>query len=499
MGGQTAVASDYELSALLAKRTSFGQKGRMTAQEPLGLAQLQAQIQRDLDLLQYPPREWVKPKKAQDGRSILDVLIIGGGQGGLATAFGLMRERVSNILVVDQNAKDQAGPWTTFARMHTLRTPKHVTGPEQGIGALTVRAWYEAQHGIGSWETMGLIPKESWNNYLNWYRDTLSLPVRHQTQAGTLKWLEADKCFEVPLKSPEREETILARRIVLATGIEGSGQWQVPGFIKNNLPEHCYSHTRHEIDFAQLKGKRVGVLGAGASAFDNASVALETGAADVRLYFRRKSLPRVNPYRWAEFVGFLHHHADLSIEDRWKFIVQILKMGQLPPTDTYHRATQHQSFSLHADSAWKSVKYTGEEIEVETTQGTEKLDFVICGTGFVTDLSLRPELAHMHQEIALWKDKYTPPAELRLEDLLRHPFLNEDFSFQGKEEASPEYLRYIHNYTFGCLPSMGFGGASISGMKYSIRRLISGLTRSLYAEDKDSYFEDLCNFDLEEF
>jgi cation diffusion facilitator CzcD-associated flavoprotein CzcO len=95
-----------------------------------------------------------------------------------------MRERVRNILVVDENPLDRAGPWLTFARMLTLRTPKHVIGPDQGLPSLTPRAWYEAQHGEGSWASLGLIPKESWAEYLSFYRKTLRIPVRPESARG---------------------------------------------------------------------------------------------------------------------------------------------------------------------------------------------------------------------------------------------------------------------------------------------------------------------------
>jgi hypothetical protein len=46
---------------------------------------------------------------------------------------------------------------------------------------------------------------------------------------------------------------------------------------------------------------------------------------------------------------------------------------------------------------------------------------------------------------------------------------------------------------------MGFGGASISGMKYSLPKLVSAITRQLYREDKDAHFESLMSFDVKEF
>ena len=88
---------------------------------------------------------------------MLDVAIVGAGQGGLGTAFGLLRERISNIQVFDRNHQGLEGPWVTFARMITLRTPKHITGPDYGVASLTPRAWYEAKYGVAAWAGLDKI------------------------------------------------------------------------------------------------------------------------------------------------------------------------------------------------------------------------------------------------------------------------------------------------------------------------------------------------------
>ena len=64
------------------------------------------------------------------------------------------------------------------------------------------------------------------------------------------------------------------------------------------------------INFASLRGKNVAVVGAGASAFDNAAAALEAGAAEVHLFCRRGEIQVIQPYRWLTFAGRLT--ADIS-------------------------------------------------------------------------------------------------------------------------------------------------------------------------------------------
>ena len=82
--------------------------------------------------------------------------------------------------------------------MVTLRTPKYLTGPDGGIPNLTIRAWYEAQHGPGAWEKLELIPKEMWADYLAFFRRVCEIPVRNLTRAGAIEWRADDDCFAIP-------------------------------------------------------------------------------------------------------------------------------------------------------------------------------------------------------------------------------------------------------------------------------------------------------------
>jgi hypothetical protein len=62
------------------------------------LAALNAQVRRDLERTAHPSTPWLEPRTGPDGNPALDVLIVGGGQSGVAIAFGLMRAQVTNIL-----------------------------------------------------------------------------------------------------------------------------------------------------------------------------------------------------------------------------------------------------------------------------------------------------------------------------------------------------------------------------------------------------------------
>ena len=154
--------------------------------EPIvaGLEALSRRVHDELALFEYPTKDWVTPLRGPHGETVHNVVIIGGGQTGLGIAFGLQRERISSVVVLDANPEGEEGPWVTFARMITLRTLKFLTGPDLGLPSLTFRAWHEAQYGKRSWEALVRIHKDEWMRYLVWFRDTLHLPVRNDVRLG---------------------------------------------------------------------------------------------------------------------------------------------------------------------------------------------------------------------------------------------------------------------------------------------------------------------------
>jgi cation diffusion facilitator CzcD-associated flavoprotein CzcO len=458
----------------------------------MGVTQLSGRVRRELTYLSYPPREWTLPR-SRDGVPVLDVLIVGGGQSGLGTAFGLKLERITNVRIIDRSPRGFEGPWRRFARMREIRTPKEVTGIDFGIPGLTARAWYESKFGRQAWKRIDRIPQEVWRSYLDWYRDVLGLVVENEVELTSIE--PVGDLLLAHLRHPDRIARVHARKIVLATGFDGSGRWRAPASLVANLPAERYARSADDIDFRRLAGKRVGVLGAGASAFDNAAVALEAGAARVDLCFRRAEIPRVNPLIWMNFAGLLGHFGELSDIERWRFMRHILEELPVPPTqDTFWRCRSFENFAWHANCAWKSVREEAGVAKVETEAGTFAFDFIIFGTGVETDLSARSELAPIVHHIALWRDRFTPPPGEESDLLARHPYLGAAFEFTEREPGSAPFLSRLHNFTFGAMPSLGLTGAAIPGTKYGLRRLVNGLARDLFREDSSAYYQDLLGY-----
>lgn len=268
------------------------------------LSALSARARHELDMLAYPALPWVKPREHGSGAHVYDVLIVGGGQSGLAIAHGLIREGITNIVCIDRNPAGYEGPWETFARMGTLRTPKFLVGTELGFPSLSIQSYYVARFGRDAWDAIDRVPRTHWMDYLRWYRQVLKLPGRNDTHVLAIGRAR-DGVIPVEVETNGAPQRLHARRVVVATGYDGCGEWRIPSDIRSAVPADRVFHSNGPIDFAPMRGKRVGVLGHGASAFDNAARALAEGARCVDLCFRREKLPLINPHRWIEFVGFL--------------------------------------------------------------------------------------------------------------------------------------------------------------------------------------------------
>ncbi|MGG5887453.1 NAD(P)-binding domain-containing protein [Falsiroseomonas sp. HC035] len=461
---------------------------------PSTLAALEADARRDLDLIAHPRMEWLQPKTS-GGAAVLDVLIVGGGQCGVVAGFALMRDKVRNILVIDREPYGREGPWQTYARMHNLRSWKDQSGPDLGVPSLTYQAWHEAQFGAASWVALRYIPKELWADYLLWLRRVVGVPVRNGIAAGRIGPARTDDGLPC-LRIETSAGPMLARKVVLATGQEGAGFWWMPDFV-TALPRDLRAHSADPIDFTRLRGKVVAVLGAGASAFDNAAMALEAGAAEVHLFCRRAEPMVVQPYRWLTFAGFLRHIHEMPDEWRWRFMAHVLGLREGFPPDTYARVLRFPQFTMHVGRPWTGAR-VGEDGRaiLSTARGEVAADFLICGTGVRMDATRVPELAGCAHNIASWADRYTPPDAEADARLAAFPYLGADYAFEERVPDETPWIRDIHLFGIGTTMSFGPAGASINAMGIAVPRLAAGVTRGLFEADLPRYFESLRAYDV---
>lgn len=464
---------------------------------PTSLTELERDIARDLQLTAYPDKPWV-PAWTQS--EVLDVLVVGAGQGGLAMASQLLREGVTNVLVIDARPEGKEGIWRDFARMHTLRTPKMIGGPDLGMPSLTFQAWYEAQHGAAAFAAIKYIPKDQWQDYLGWFRRVLRLPVQNDTRfTGVGPEPGESGLLRVAVEVGGAPGVILTRKLVLAGGIETSGRWWMPENIAA-LPAAARAHAADAIDFTSLRGKRVAVIGAGASAFDNAGTALEAGASEVIMLCRRDEIQRVQPYKVLAYAGFLRHFGSLPDADRWRVMNYLLTMREALTSETWARSTRHDNFRLVTGAPVTGARMLDDgQVRLATPQGDVDADFVICGTGFDTDLGARPELAEAAPHVATWGDRYAPPPEAVNPRLARYPYLDAGMAFCEKVPGAALWVRDITCFNFGATVSFGPSGSSISAMKFAVPRAAHALAASLFRADLARHEAEIRAYDTPEF
>jgi FAD-dependent urate hydroxylase len=458
------------------------------------LTALEAQVRADLARIAHPSADWLVPKCGPDGKPALDVLIVGAGQSGVATAFGLMRSQVTNVAVVDKSEEGQEGPWLTYARMPTLRSPKFYTGPDLDIPSLTYQSWHEAKFGEDDWRKLELIPRELWADYLLWFRRVVNVPVCNGCEVVEIA-PGAGGLLAATVRSAAGVEILYARKIVLATGQEGMGDWTIPELLRH-LPSSLCAHTAQPIDFDSLHGKQVAVIGAGASAFDNAATALEAGAAGVHLFCRRAEIQVIQPYRWLTFRGFLRHFCDLDDAWRWRFMRAVLEMREGFPQATYDRCARHANFHLHESAPIEQASEVGRSVELRTPRGKFSADFVICGTGIDMNFAGRRELKNCAGNIATWADRYRPPMDEVSPRLGRFPYLADDYALSERITGQTLWIADIHVFAIASTMSFGASGSSINAMTTAVPKLVHGLTRALFRADIERHWASFSAYDV---
>ena len=457
----------------------------MTAPQAMGLPALAQRLAHDLACLQLPAPRWT-PELQHQGQPVADVAIIGAGMAGLALAAALVHRGLA-VTVYDEAPAGLEGPWATTARMETLRSPKQLAGPALGIPSLTFRAWFEAQFGPAAWEALDKIPRLQWMDYLRWYRQVLGLVV-HNDHRVTDVLPHPGGRVELRVQAAGRERSVWARRVVLATGRAGLGGPLVPDFV-HALPRGRWLHSSDLHEEGSLRGLRVGVVGAGASAMDSAATALEEGAARVHLLVRRSDIPRINKGKGAGNPGFVHGHARLPDDWKWRIRHYIHQQQVPPPRNSTLRVSRHANAFFHLSCAVESVAEVGKALHVHTSQGPIELDRLIVATGFAVDWAQRPLLRHIAPHIRVWRDRYRPLPGHDDAELDASPDLGPAFEFQPRDGNACPGLERVHCFCYPAALSLGVITGDIPAISDGALQLAQALAGLLWAESVDHHFE----------
>ncbi|ESA33782.1 oxidoreductase [Leptolyngbya sp. Heron Island J] len=458
------------------------------------LQRLATDIATDLELLSYPSRTWDYSRHTDS----LEVAIIGAGYVGKSAAFGLRRYGLSQVRIFDRCSPGQEGPWRTYARNATLRTPKDVTGGlDWGMPNLNFRRWCAACYGDEYWQQIRYIPRLLWADYLDWYGNILKLPIQYHTDIVDIHWQADEQCFWLQTMHKGMGEIQKARFIIFATGMDCAGGQYVPAIVQTSLPADCYHHTMDTIDFVAMAGQRVGIIGGGASAFDNGIMALQAGAESVDIMIRRPQLPNLNRIRWSEWNGYHRHFIDLPDGMKWAYSLAELRVGQLPPPHTYYQAITHPRLTLYTNAPVNQLNYQKGEVVGQYGELTLRHDVLICGTGFVTDLDAQPELKTLAPYIARWEDRYTPPPGDEHLAMARYPYLGKSLQFTPVS-SDYAYLNRCYYLSSGAALLSGYR-ANLSGLQFALPRVTYDIGRQLFLDHQDEIWAAYNAYDIKEY
>jgi cation diffusion facilitator CzcD-associated flavoprotein CzcO len=454
--------------------------------------ELAEQTARSLRWMGREPADWVRPRAGADH----NVVIVGGGQSGLAIAYALKRKGVGKVDVVDQSDPGQAGIWRTVARMQQLRTPKTLgPGPEGGNPALGFRAWYETLNGPEAFDKLDRIPRLAWADYLAWFQQATNTNVRSRTRLVDIEPQGGLLRLHLDVEGARRVET--TRKLVLATGYAGAGGPNVPDFVRA-LPQTAWTHTAGRLPVETFKGKIIGVIGAGSSAFDAAGVALEAGAAEVHLFSRRAFIdyqgqvprpagsppPTPAPPADRGHANVLELSYELPDVVRWRNFVLGDRRVASAPLDSIQRAMAFSGFRIHLNTSLAGVTMAGNQVSAQAGATAMRFDHLIAATGYRIDLSAQPELGRIHQHIALWRDRFTPAAGDESTAGGFHPYLGPGFEFLPRAQEGAAYLRNIHCFNLAAALSFGIPVGDVPSM-VDHPRLVTAIARDLYVEGVD--------------
>jgi FAD-dependent urate hydroxylase len=460
--------------------------------EPKSLAELEAEYARQRLLLNLPPKSWMPATTGPEGEPVLDVAIVGAGLCGLVANAALQMEGITNVRLLDRAPAGQEGPWITFARMRTLRTIKEAAGPALGIPALTFRAWFEAQWGRDAWDDMTLAPRTMWMDYLNWYRKMTRPDVLNDCDVAEI--LPEGALFRLRTSAGD----IRARRVILAMGLDALGAPKLPP-VTQGLPKGTVYHSADVFDVDSLKGKRVIVVGAGASAMDNAAAALEVGCARLDLLVRRPALPAIDKFTGTGSRGMTAGFVALHDAQKWALMDLGGRFPVPPPAHSVARVARHDNARLHLGAPIKAISHAPEGLTVETPQGRLHADVAIFATGFGISLQDRPELAELAPHWRTWGDVVGAEKAAQNPELAAHPHLNPDFTFAERAPDSCPALARLCCFAYAAVPSHGKVTSGIPSATEGARRLAGGLVRSFFAEDAAYHLARFETYDTPDF
>ncbi|BCG87575.1 FAD-dependent oxidoreductase [Mesorhizobium sp. 113-3-9] len=194
------------------------------------------------------------------------VVIIGGGQGGIALGARLRQLGVSAI-IIEKNERP-GDSWRKRYKSLCLHDP----------------VWYDHLPYIDfpkNWPVFA--PKDKIGDWLEMYTKVMELNYWSSTSAKSAKYDETAKEWTIVVERDGEEIVLKPKQLVLATGMSGKANW--PKYKGQDIFKGEQQHSSTHPGPDKYRGKKVVVIGSNNSAHDICA-ALWEGGADVTMVQR---------------------------------------------------------------------------------------------------------------------------------------------------------------------------------------------------------------------
>ncbi len=380
-----------------------------------------------------------------------DVAVIGAGPYGLSLAANLRARHVSFRIFGNSMRFWRNMPIGLNLKSFAFST--NISVPERGF---SFPEWCR-QHGLEDFEPCTM------QSFAAYGLDIQKRFVPELEEVLATRIERADRDFEITLASGD---ALRSRRVVVCTGL--SGLEHIPAALQGLGPAHI-QHTTSIANYSVFRGKRVAVIGGGASAIEAGALVQEAdGFGEVfvrgpKVIFHERT-PRVRPL-WARIkdpISVLGQSRKGWVLEKLPLIVHFIPTdrrvhfvrGYLGPESPWwikDRVVGKVPISLQQEVVGAEVTSNGVRLAMRDSKNALRdieVDYVIAGTGYEFDVARVSFLGNtLKRDIC------------RTE---RAPILNLNF------ESSVPGLHFI-----GPLSSMSFGPLFrfVAGADFTVRRL----------------------------
>ncbi|MBT9330266.1 NAD(P)-binding domain-containing protein [Paracidobacterium acidisoli] len=211
---------------------------------------------------------------------VIDVVIVGAGPYGLSIAAHLNKKKVSYRIF----GRPMQSWQTMMPKGMLLKSDGFASSLYDPDGAFTLRHYCDETR--QPYADVGIpVPVDTFTSYGLEFQKRM---VPHLEPVNVASVRRVPQGFEVKTETGEK---VLARRVVVAAGITHFA-WLPPELA--SLPREFVTHSSAYGDLSPFKGRRVAVLGAGASAVDIAAILQDEGA-EAEIVARRKAITFHDP------------------------------------------------------------------------------------------------------------------------------------------------------------------------------------------------------------